>query len=151
MYVCSLPALHSAHAVPPSYEGTVAVFVSDPCLSHCSQFKDLTVPFCRLVPDGSPRYWPIWTVLFTIAACFGFAFMAGQYGQYQVMTAGTTADNQQRPIMGWGPYSLGQWLVFWKQDSDMSFDFGYLLAWGGRWGDGGGTDAFVVVMACAQL
>jgi hypothetical protein len=90
-----------------------------------------------LVPEiGNTQYWALWTSIFTLAACFVFAFMAGGFGTYQQSVTymqyhnGTTS---QSPLTtAWGPESIRGWLKFWSSSPVYSFDVGYLMAWGAR-------------------
>jgi hypothetical protein len=90
-----------------------------------------------LVPEtGNTQYWALWTSVFTLAACFVFAFMAGGFGTYQQSVTymqyhnGTTS---QSPLTAaWGPEAIRGWLKFWSSSQVYSFDVGYLMAWGAR-------------------
>ncbi|WIA30558.1 hypothetical protein OEZ86_000641 [Tetradesmus obliquus] len=91
-----------------------------------------------LVPDtSSSQYWALWTSIFTLAACFVFAFMAGGFGTYQQSVTymqyhnGTTSTS---PLTtAWGPEAIRGWLKFWSSSPVYSFDVGYLMAWGARY------------------
>lgn len=94
-----------------------------------------------LVPDDHIRFWALWTSLFTVAACFVFAFMAGQYSLYQLSpmyrqyhsSSNTNSTSSMVPLTDtWGPCSLQGWLKFWVQSPQYNFDVPYLMAWGAR-------------------
>lgn len=87
-----------------------------------------------LVPDKQQHYWAIWTSVFTLAACFIFAFMAGNFAVYQQSPTYKDYNKQsQMPLqVQWGPKSLEGWLVFWQTTPNNSFDVGYMISWGAR-------------------
>jgi hypothetical protein len=87
-----------------------------------------------LVPDKQQHYWAIWTSVFTLAACFVFAFMAGNFAVYQQSPTYKDYNKQsQMPLqVQWGPKSLEGWLVFWQTTPNNSFDVGYMVSWGAR-------------------
>lgn len=87
-----------------------------------------------LVPDKRQRYWAVWSSVFTLAACFIFAFMAGNFAVYQQSPTYRAYHKQaQEPVqVAWGPVSLMEWLKFWQTTPYNSFDIGYLMNWGAR-------------------
>lgn len=87
-----------------------------------------------LVPDNRQRYWAVWTSIFTLAACFIFAFMAGNFAVYQQSPTYKDYNKQsQMPLqVQWGPKALEGWLKFWQTTPYNSFDVGYLMNWGAR-------------------
>jgi hypothetical protein len=89
-----------------------------------------------LVPDNQQRYWAVWTSIFTLSACFVFAFMAGNFAVYQQSpTYAQYHKDSQMPVqVQWGPKSLEQWLKFWQTTPYNTFDVGYLMNWGARCG-----------------
>jgi hypothetical protein len=93
-----------------------------------------------LVPDNQQRYWAIWTSIFTLSACFIFAFMAGNFAVYQQSpTYAQYHKDSQMPVqVQWGPKSLEEWLKFWQTTPYNTFDVGYLMNWGARCGSSSG-------------
>lgn len=97
-----------------------------------------------LVPDRRTRFWALWTSLFTLLACFAFAYMAGDYGLYLLSptyrqfhgsssSGGGNSTSAMVPLTDtWGPRGLGAWLKFWAPSQAASFDVPFLLAWGAR-------------------
>lgn len=87
-----------------------------------------------LVPDKRQRYWAIWSSIFTLSACFIFAFMAGNFAVYQQSPTYSEYHKQaQMPLqVQWGPKSLEEWLKFWQTSPYNTFDVGYLMNWGAR-------------------
>lgn len=90
-----------------------------------------------LVPDiSSSQYWALWTSIFTLAACFVFAFMAGGFGTYQqsvtYMQYHNSTTSTSPLTTAWGPEAIRGWLKFWSSSPMYSFDVGYLMAWGAR-------------------
>lgn len=99
-------------------------------------YMDMTGWFA---PEQAGNYWAVWTFAFTLATCFLFAFMAGQYSTYQVkqqlvQVAKGTATAFKVDDITWGPSSLQSWLQFYSMAGNTTFDFEYLQAWGGRYG-----------------
>lgn len=89
------------------------------CPCHISLTLPLAPPApisCRLVPDGSHHYYGVWTGVFTLAACFTWAFMAGSYGVYQLQASGGATAAGAAGSAAWGPASMWTWLKFWVQD-----------------------------------
>jgi hypothetical protein len=87
-----------------------------------------------LVPSHHTRYWALWTSLFTVVACFLFAFMAGNFGVYtQSPTFAAYNKGSSMPVqLQWGPQALLSWLRFWETSPLNSFDVGYMINWGAR-------------------
>ena len=85
----------------------------------------------RLAPKKRGNHWPVWTVFFTLAQLYIFAYMSGVFHFYRVMR---DPDYAPWRAASWAPRGLNRWLVFWEVPYDAAFNFEFLLEWGGRYG-----------------